>query len=367
MNTLSQSDIEAFQQLTHDFCKKSLWQFIDEHHPDGNISQLHSLIQQACDIGIIARANSNAAGYEYGIWGKQSCISEYGIISSVAMLSILATVSASFAFFAHIQGLSSNILIRNGISLNHYLPLLVLYGGFLPPDYSLLRNPSSFSTHNTTNNEYFIHTTTGYGYNPHYALVCITDNGQWKFLLFDNTDSILFNPLRTHGLRGLTYKAHFNSKITHSFTVDIQTIELTLAYYWLGLAAIALGTSHNAFEKASSYANQRFQRGCILKNIESVQMMLGCARSSIDAAQKILYTLKKDDSSSLLLDAAECKLNVTTLCNKAVTECLQVFGGYGYMEDFGIERMFRDSTTLVTIGGSPFFMKRFIAQIHMEG
>ncbi|MEW6526690.1 MAG: acyl-CoA dehydrogenase family protein [Spirochaetota bacterium] len=366
MSTLSQASIDEFEQLTASFCKKSLLHYIDEHHPDGNFTLLPSLIDEACAIGIIAKANASAPGYDYGVWGKQTIDSKDAIQSSLIMLTTLAKTCASFAFLVHIQGIASHILIRNTIKNDYHYPLLILYDGFFPPYYSSLRNPSRIPINYTIENNYLIHTGTGYGYKPQYAIMCIPEATGWHCIYFNNTETILFQPLKTLGIRGLTYCARFNSRITHTVSVDIKTIESLFAYFWLGLAAIATGIAQSAYQKAIEYAGERYQRGSLIKNIESVQMLLGNAKASIEASKRALFTFELGDSSLILNHAAQTKLTATTLCSQAVTDCLQVFGGYGYMEDFGIEKKFRDCITLQTIGGSPFFMKQFIAQMEME-
>ncbi|MCX8125134.1 MAG: acyl-CoA/acyl-ACP dehydrogenase [Spirochaetes bacterium] len=366
MDTLSCNDIAAFEKLTNDFCKKRVAQYIDEHHPDGNFSLLPSLFEEAYTLGIIPAAQVNAPGYEYGVWGTYSHASAMGIHNTLTMLKTLATVCASFAFLAHIQGISTHILIHNNVSNNFLFPFLALYTDIFPPYYSTLTHPSSYHSSYSYENNHCILQTLGYGHDPCYAIVCIPHNNTWHICYFETLDSVLLQPHNTHGLRGMMYSARFNSLPTQSFVIDVSRMMFFIACLWLGIAAIALGIATSAYDKTLQYANQRYQRGGIIKHIESVQMLLGTAFAYINTAQKMLFNFDMCDSSSLLHHAAVSKLTVTTLCTQAVTNCLQVFGGYGYMEDFGIEKKFRDCTTLQTIGGSPFFMRQFIAQMEME-
>jgi hypothetical protein len=363
MDSLTNSDIVQFELLTNDFCKKSLSQFIDEHNPDGNFSILPYLIDEACSIGIITKAHHNASGYDYGIWGKQTLTSTDAIINSLSMLSVLASTCASFAFLAHIQGLAANVLIQSQIENNTPYPFLSFYNELLPPQYqALIHLPSNTLKVNNP----FIAQLYGFGYNPCHAIVCLPDTSGWSMLYFDSVQTILLQNIKTHGLRGLYYKARFNSDITATIPVSNHTIELLFAFFWLGIAAISIGIAQSAYLKAFNYAHQRYQRGSVIKNIESVQMLLGSSKAKIETAKNTLFSFTAIDSNLLLKHAAHSKLTVTTMCSQVVTDCLQVFGGYGYMEDFGIEKKFRDINTLTTIGGSPFFMKQFIAQMEME-
>ena len=54
------------------------------------------------------------------------------------------------------------------------------------------------------------------------------------------------------------------------------------------------------------------------------------------------------------------------LCSRAVTDCLQTFGGYGYMEDYGMEKRLRDVTVLKSASGSSTYLKQLIFDIEKE-
>jgi alkylation response protein AidB-like acyl-CoA dehydrogenase len=71
-------------------------------------------------------------------------------------------------------------------------------------------------------------------------------------------------------------------------------------------------------------------------------------------------------SYSGLKKAAAAKLSVIDLCSRAVTDCLQAFGGYGYMEDYGMEKRLRDVTVLKSAFGSSTYLKQLIFDIEKE-
>ncbi|MCX7678664.1 MAG: acyl-CoA dehydrogenase family protein, partial [Spirochaetes bacterium] len=170
-----------------------------------------------------------------------------------------------------------------------------------------------------------------------------------------------------HGLRGIFASARFNSKISMGTQLSLEFIHQMYALFWLGISAIALGTATSAYRKAYLYAQERYQRGGRIRDIESVQMLLGTSKAKIEVARNALFNIPFLDAKSLVHFAAALKLTINSLCTEAVSDCLQIFGGYGYMEDFGIEKKYRDVHTLATIGGSALFLKHFIAQMEYEG
>jgi hypothetical protein len=366
MASLAMEDVYDFQRLVGEFSKKSLYTFIDECNPDGNLFILPNLLLEATNMGIVPAACPDAAGYEYGVWGSQTIDSEIALINSLSILSELASVCATFAFLVHIQGLATNLLLRLNIQMDKLFPFLSLYDGVFPPEYDRLSDSSSIAMNSIIEDSYAGTVAMGYGWKPEYAVVCIPYDSGWHALYFDAVDTVIFCPLRTHGLRGAIASARFNSKIAHRISLKPGIMQTVLAFFWLGIAAISVGVARGAYDKAIAYAKQRYQRGGLIKDIEAVHMLLGTSRAKIESVWNALvshFSLKLD---SLLHHAAIMKYMASTLCAEAVSDCLQVFGGYGYMEDFGMEKKFRDINTLVNIGGSPFFMKRFIANMTKE-
>lgn len=372
MEVYFNQEVEEFKKLASDFCKKSLSKFLDEKNPDGNFELMDPLYNQACSIGIVALPDTHSQGYEYGVWGKQTTVALTALHNSLAILETLAQACATFAYRVHIQGIATNALIQGNVDEPSSSTMVSLHTAPFPPTIAALHNPSLYTSSCTLSPPHPDNVLTGeisvaFGYNPDSLLVLLPYDATWILTLCKNTTTLNIAPLRTHGLRGVAHKVIFNNtSVEHVATLNKSAIQTLFAFMWLGIAAIACGIAQSAYIKAFNYAHQRYQRGCIIKNIESVQMLLGSSKANIETARHALFSFDLCDSYSLLKQAARSKLTATTLCSQAVTDCLQVFGGYGYMEDFGIEKKFRDINTLTTIGGSPFFMKQFIAQMEME-
>lgn len=114
----------------------------------------------------------------------------------------------------------------------------------------------------------------------------------------------------------------------------------------IGHAAMALGRAIGAVEIASTYACDRKVFGKGLGDHQGVQWMLAEMVTQIEASRALLaLTAKKYDrgDSDVAIFASMAKMQATDLCMKVVTDALQLTGGRGYLQDFPLERFFRDA------------------------
>jgi alkylation response protein AidB-like acyl-CoA dehydrogenase len=137
----------------------------------------------------------------------------------------------------------------------------------------------------------------------------------------------------------------------------------------MGMAAIATGIAKGAAGAARKYTAERYQGGTQIEEHPAVKMLIAGAEAGIASAQATVFSLQDVSLDSLqgLRKSAAAKLTVMELCSRAVTDCLQTFGGYGYMEDFGMEKRLRDVTVLKSASGSPTYLKQIIFDIEKEG
>jgi len=136
----------------------------------------------------------------------------------------------------------------------------------------------------------------------------------------------------------------------------------TLSLNWLGLAAIGAGIARGAVKAARKYASERYQGGTMLENHPVIRMLIAGAESNMEAASA-LVTRAADmgpGELELMRACAIARLTGLQLSAEAVTDSLQVFGGYGYMEDYGMEKRLRDVTVLKSMAGTPQYLKQFI-------
>lgn len=114
----------------------------------------------------------------------------------------------------------------------------------------------------------------------------------------------------------------------------------------IGHAAMALGRAIGAVEIAAAYASDRQSFGKALGEHQGVQWMLADMVTQIEASRALLaLTADKYDrgDADVAIFASMAKLQATDLCMKVVTDALQLTGGRGYLQDFPLERFFRDA------------------------
>ena len=114
----------------------------------------------------------------------------------------------------------------------------------------------------------------------------------------------------------------------------------------IGHAAMALGRAIGAVEIAAAYACDRSTFGKALGEHQGVQWMLADMVTRIESARALLAMVadKYDrGDADVATFASMAKLQATDLCMKVVTDCLQLTGGRGYLQDFPLERFFRDA------------------------
>lgn len=114
----------------------------------------------------------------------------------------------------------------------------------------------------------------------------------------------------------------------------------------IGHAAMALGRAIGAVEIAVTYATDRHTFGKALGEHQGVQWMLADMVTQIEASRALLaLTADKYDrgDADTAIFASMAKLQATDLCMKVVTDALQLTGGRGYLQDFPLERFFRDA------------------------
>jgi len=129
----------------------------------------------------------------------------------------------------------------------------------------------------------------------------------------------------------------------------------------LGLAAIAVGNARAALSESAAYARERYQGGTKIINQPAIQVLLGEAWSRAASCGAALKTVCAQDgeSAEALLRAISLKLRAGMDCWQAVTDCLQVLGGYGYMEDYRLEKRLRDAMHLKVMAIRPDDLRIF--------
>ncbi len=142
-------------------------------------------------------------------------------------------------------------------------------------------------------------------------------------------------------------------KIVTGSGLDVEKIEV---------AAIALGIAQSALDDAWEYAHQRCQFGQSISNFQSIRHKLSEMATQLNAARLLVYQAawKADQQMNCSMETSMAKLFATEVAKSVALECQTIFGAYGYVKGFDVERYVRDAILLPIIGGSSAVQKNNI-------
>lgn len=119
----------------------------------------------------------------------------------------------------------------------------------------------------------------------------------------------------------------------------------------ISIAALSLGIAKGAYEASLKYSNERIQFGKPISSFQAISFKLADMVTEIEAAELLIQKAsnKINNGEPVTLESAICKLYSSELCVRVSNDAVQIFGGYGYIKDFPVEKFYRDSK-LCTIG-----------------
>jgi len=134
----------------------------------------------------------------------------------------------------------------------------------------------------------------------------------------------------------------------------------------ISVAAMGVGLAQGAYDLALAYAKERQQFGRPIATFQAIQFALADMATEIDAGRQLVYRAAwlKDEGKPFALAAAQAKLYTGLLSNRAVNASLQIHGGYGFMEEFAISRLYRDQKIL-EIGEGTNEVQRMVIAKHL--
>ncbi len=143
--------------------------------------------------------------------------------------------------------------------------------------------------------------------------------------------------------------------------VAIETLDRSR----LGVAAQALGIAQGALEEALEYSKQRHQFGQPISSFQLIQGKLADMATQVEAARALLYSAMKyvdaNPKKRPTRIGAMAKLFCSDVAMYVTTEAVQIFGGYGYMRDYPVEKMMRDAKITQIYEGTNEIQKLTIA------
>jgi alkylation response protein AidB-like acyl-CoA dehydrogenase len=132
----------------------------------------------------------------------------------------------------------------------------------------------------------------------------------------------------------------------------------------LGIAAQALGIAQAALDASLDYAAERKQFGKPIKDFEAIQFKLADMGARIAAARALLHATaaEKDRGQSTTLYGSMSKLLASEAAMWVTTQAVQIFGGYGYVKDYPVEKLFRDAKITEIYEGTSEIQRIVIAR-----
>ena len=129
-------------------------------------------------------------------------------------------------------------------------------------------------------------------------------------------------------------------------------------------AAFAIGLGQEAIDLAVKYSKERMQFGKRISEFQNTQFVLAECQTKIDAARLLVYRAASQLGGAGVNRTypAMAKYYAGEVCNDVVRKCLQVFGGYGYISEFPIERIYRDAKIAEIFDGTAEIQKTLIAK-----
>jgi alkylation response protein AidB-like acyl-CoA dehydrogenase len=210
-----------------------------------------------------------------------------------------------------------------------------------------------------------------------YVVIAMTDKtkgarGASAFIVEKQTPGFTFGKkedkfgIRASSTRELIFtdckipKENLLAKEGMGFIVTMRTFDMSRP----GVAAQALGIAQGALELAVKYAKERHQFGKSISSFQGIQWMLADMATEVEAARALVYaTARMVDAG--LKDVAKAsamsKMFASDVAMKVTVDALQIFGGYGYMKDYPIEKYVRDAKITQIYEGTNQIQRSIIA------
>jgi butyryl-CoA dehydrogenase/short/branched chain acyl-CoA dehydrogenase len=133
----------------------------------------------------------------------------------------------------------------------------------------------------------------------------------------------------------------------------------------IGISAQMVGVARGALENAIRYAQERKQFGKSIAEFQAIQFQLARLATEVEAARLMAYNAArlKDAELPFLKEAAMAKYFTSQVAERVASECLEVYGGYGFTRDYPAEKFLRDSKIGKIYEGTSFMQLQTIAKI----
>ncbi len=132
----------------------------------------------------------------------------------------------------------------------------------------------------------------------------------------------------------------------------------------IGIATQAIGIAQACLEESIKYSKERTQFGEPIANFQAIRWMLSDMATEIEAARMLTFKAAylKDKGVRFMREASEAKLYASEMANRAAYKAVQIFGGYGYIKDYPVEKYYRDVRVTTLYEGTSEIQRLVIAR-----
>jgi butyryl-CoA dehydrogenase len=296
-----------------------------------------------------------------------------------------ACAGVAVCYAASALGTFPIILFGNGEQKQRYLPELasgkkLAAFGITEPEAG--SDASSIKTTAKKEGDYYIlngikHFITNGGVADTYTIIAMTDKakgarGASAFIVEKGMPGFSFGKkeekmgIRTSSTCELVFEdckvpaANLLGREGMGFIITMKTFDMSRP----GVAAQAVGIAQGALDLAVKYAKERKQFGKSISSFQGIQWMLADMATEVEAARSLVYSVAKSidaGSKNVAKDSAMAKLFASDVAMRVSTEAVQIFGGYGYMRDYPIEKYMRDAKITQIYEGTNQIQRNIIA------
>jgi len=120
------------------------------------------------------------------------------------------------------------------------------------------------------------------------------------------------------------------------------------------VAAQSIGVAQGALDEAIKYAKERKQFGRRIGDFQAIAFMIADMATKLEAAKQLVYKTAylMDTHQPASMEASMAKYYASEVCNEIASKSLQIHGGYGFIKDYKIERMYRDCRVFTIYEGT---------------
>ncbi|MCB0828300.1 MAG: acyl-CoA dehydrogenase family protein [Solirubrobacterales bacterium] len=168
-----------------------------------------------------------------------------------------------------------------------------------------------------------------------------------------NTATITFNDVEVPAENML-------GEENHGFKLAMMTLDRTRP----GVAAMAVGIARGAFEAASEYSKERQQFGVPIAMHQAIQFLIADMAVKVDASRLLtwLSAVQLDQGKSNTLSSSEAKRFAADSAMEVTTDAVQVYGGYGFIKEYPVEKFMRDAKIMQLYEGTSQIQRMVIAR-----